>query len=89
MEKNLNFGNCLCYVQGTINGVKIEEADFGSHYDHDSDNAEPYCCADMRFERVESTPAVLEKYGSTQEEYHEICNDLDEGLHFGNCGWCE
>lgn len=89
MKKDLCFGTALCYVRGTINGVEIDEDDFGSHYDHDQENAEPYCCADMMFERISPTQMVLDKYHITDSEYEQICAELYAGLSFGCCGWCE
>lgn len=71
-----------------INGVRASYEDFGEKYDRDSLGAEPYCCRDMRFTRKPLRQIILDKYGITKAEYDEICDKLEEGLSFGNCGWC-
>ena len=71
-----------------INDVKAREEDFGESSDEAPDDAEDYGCGDRRFRRDPATPAVLEKYGITQDEYDEICDKLEEELSFGKCGWC-
>lgn len=89
MKLEIGFGKCFCCISsGTINGVGIEEKDFGSHEDKAPDKAEPYGCGDMQFERVQSTKEVLDKYSITEEEYEQICDKLQDGLSFGYCGWC-
>jgi len=88
MKKELEFGQALCYVHGTINGVDIDEDDFGDKFDHDEENAEPYGCGDMKFDPKPSTPEVIDKYKITESEYQEICSELSDRLSFGCCGWC-
>lgn len=72
----------------TINGKSAEQDDFGSMYDHDTESAEPYACADMHFEPKPPTKEVLEKYNITEEEYCNICDELENKLCVGRCGWC-
>ena len=71
-----------------MNGVTADYNDFGEKDDMASDEAEDYCCGDMRFERREATADILEKYKITEVEYSEICEKLEDGLSFGCCGWC-
>lgn len=71
----------------TINGKTAYQDDFGDTYDHDAESAEPYACADMRFDRKPPTKEVLDKYNITEEEYYNICNELECKLCVGGCGW--
>lgn len=34
------------------------------------------------------TEIVLRKYSITKEEYYSICDELENKLHVGRCGWC-
>ena len=70
-----------------INGIEARHEDFGTKEDRDRENAEPYCCANMKFEPKPCTDKVLEKYSISVGEYNEVCEALD-ALSFGNCGWC-
>ena len=80
----------LCELQDfEINGIKAYEEDFGEHYDVDEENADPYCCANMKFVAKPATQEVLDKYKISTDEYNKICEKLDEELSFGDCGWCE
>jgi hypothetical protein len=80
---------CLCETKVfRVNGVPADKEDFGEQSDRRRGTAEPYCCGDMEFTRIDPTPAVLEKYGITEVEYGEICDKLEEGLSFGSCGLC-
>lgn len=89
MKLELEFGTSLCYTPVfIINDIKAESCDFGEQYDHGSDDADDYCCGDMRFERVVAKPEVLQKYGITIPEYELIAGQLETGLSFGSCGWC-
>lgn len=81
-------GECYCYLRTfVINGVEADEEDFGTHKDIEPEIAEEYACGNMKFIPKESTSDVLDKYKITQEEYDQICNELD-CLSFGCCGWC-
>ena len=90
MELKCNSMGALCAL-GTfeINGIQADEEDFGEHYDTNPELAEDYCCYNMKFFSKPATQEVLDKYGITLQEYHEVCDKLDEELSFGNCGWCE
>lgn len=72
----------------TINGKGAEQNDFGDMYDHDDESAEPYACADMHFDRKPPTKEVLDKYNITEKEYDTICDELEDKLYVGGCGWC-
>lgn len=72
----------------TINGKIAYQDDFGDTYDHNAENAEEYECEDMHFDRKPSTKEVLDKYNITEKEYDTICNELEDKLYVGSCGWC-
>ena len=72
----------------TINGKRAEQNDFGDTYDHHYEDAEPYACADIYFDPKPLTKEVLDKYNITEEEYYNICNELECKLHVGGCGLC-
>lgn len=71
-----------------INGMNADQDDFGDTYDHDAESAEPYACADMHFDTNPPTKEVLDRYNITEEEYYNICNELEDKLYVGSCGWC-
>ena len=73
----------------TINDKSADSSDFGDTFDHDIVRAEPYICGDMYFEPKPPTKEVLDKYNITEQEYYNICNELEDKLHVGRCGWCE
>lgn len=80
---------CLCSLaEFEINGIPADYDEFGEKYDHNPGEAEPYACADMRFDRRPAASEVLKKYSITEREYEEICDKLTELLSFGCCGWC-
>lgn len=72
----------------TINGKDADSRDFGDTYDHDTESAEPYSCGNMYFEPKNLIKGVLDKYNITEEEYYNICNELENKLCIGSCGWC-
>lgn len=72
----------------TINGKGADQDDFGDMHDHDAESAEPYACADMHFDPKPPTEEVLNRYNITEEEYYNICNELECKLCVGSCGWC-
>jgi hypothetical protein len=78
---------CCCKVF-KINNIDANESEFGEKYDRSPETAEEYGCGDMQFTRVEPTSEILKRYNITKDEYHEICERLEEGLSFGDCGWC-
>lgn len=89
MKLKLEVYDCLCELSTfEINNVNAYYDDFGDKYDHDSENAEDYCCGDMKFEGKQSTPEILAKYSINKSEYSEIVSQLTEKLSFGGCGWC-
>ena len=75
-------------VETEINGVILDDEDFGDKVDMDLENAEEYCCGDMQFIPFEDVKVeTLKKYNITEEEYRKIQEKLD-CLSFGCCGWC-
>jgi hypothetical protein len=79
----------LSYTKNNeLNGIQIESSDFGEKYDDEPHNAEDYGCGNMKFFPSPSTDEVLEKYGITEEEYSLVCDQLEDVLSFGGCGWC-
>ena len=72
----------------SINGKDAEQEDFGKVYDHDKESTRPYGCGNMYFEPKPPTKVVLDKYNITEEEYYNICNELENKLCVGSCGWC-
>ena len=72
----------------TINGKTAYQDDFGDTYDHGSESAEEYECGDMHFDRKPPTKEVLDKYNITEKEYDTICDELEDKLYVGGCGWC-
>lgn len=72
----------------TINGKDADSRDFGDTLDHITEEREPYCCSNKYFEQKPSTREVLDKYNITEEEYHNICNELENKLYVGACSWC-
>ena len=90
---HVEFGEALCYCREfTVNGKEAAYEDFGEKYDRDPDNAPDYGCGDMRFTRFTDEAAIIkccDKYGITEEQYADICDELERGLSFGSCGWCE
>ena len=89
MELKLEVYCCLCELSTfEINNIKAVYDDFGNKYDHNSENAEDYCCGYMQFDGKDSTPEILAKYMINQSEYDEIVSLLNEKLSFGECGLC-
>ena len=75
----------------TINGKKANSNNFGSTVDHKEDCDDEivaYGCYNRYFESKSPTEEVLHKYNITEEEYYDICNELENKLHEGSCGWC-
>jgi len=89
MKLELEIYNAMCATSiFVINGINADQEDFGTQGDNDPDEAEPYGCGNMVFERVSPSSEVLKKYNITKEEYSEVCDKLEAGLSFGECGWC-
>ena len=72
----------------TINGKAADSSDFGDTFDHNKRIKKHYGCCDMRFEPQSPTKEVLAKYNITEEEYNKICDELEDKLCVGRCGWC-
>lgn len=77
---------CSCETF-TINGKKASEYEFGNGADHSPGTAEDYACGDHQFTRIPATPEILAKYNITESEYNQICDELEQKLSFGCCGW--
>ena len=89
MELKCESYGCLCALSVfEINGIEADYNDFGTKEDRHPEEAEPYCCADMKFIAIPPTKKVLVKYNITEREYHYICEVLDKALSFGSCGSC-
>jgi len=89
MKLKLKIGTAFCYAEEfEINGIIADTYDFGEKYDHDSENADDYCCENMKFDPILPTQEILDKYKITVNEYNKIASQLEEGLSFGSCGWC-
>lgn len=79
--------DALCHTETfLINGVKADEDDFGEIIDREP--IYDYGCGDSHFTPMPSKPEVLEKYKINADEYKQICDELEEKLSFGSCGWC-
>ena len=72
----------------TINGKKASSIDFGNIIDYEEGEKDAYGCSNMHFEPEPPTEIVLRKYSITKEEYYSICDELENKLHVGRCGWC-
>lgn len=77
-----------CLEVFTINGKSADQDDFGDTFDHHCEDAKPYACADMHFDTKPPTKEVLDKYNITEEQYNNICNELEDKLYVGSCVWC-
>lgn len=89
MEVEMIVYEALCELKKfTINGIEADYEDFGEKYDHDRENAEDYACGDMRFDPKLATQEILDKYKITTDDYNKICEELEDKLSFGSCGWC-
>ena len=42
----------------------------------------------MYFDPNSPAKEILHKYNITEEEYYEICDELENKLHVGHCEWC-
>lgn len=71
-----------------INGIPAYYRDFGSVFDHNENEREPYGCGDMYFESELPTSDVLKHYNITVDEYNTICRELSDKLDIGKCDWC-
>lgn len=67
----------------TINGIDADDKDFG---DVINESEEQWTC-ECFFKRKPSSLAVLDKYHITEEEYQEVCDQLDDAKYY-SCGMC-
>jgi hypothetical protein len=90
MDYKIESMGSLCHLELDchINGVEIDESDFGENHDERPEYAADYGCGDMQFTISDPTEKVLEKYKITVHEYYDIANTIREELSFGSCGWC-
>ena len=89
MNLKLKVYECYCSTEiFEINGVNADIEDFGEQSDQNPDLAQDYCCADMKFIPKLPTQVILDKYKISVDEYKEICDELTDGLSFGECDWC-
>jgi hypothetical protein len=90
MKLELEFYNVICDTKTfKINDIYADTEDFGEKYDRCINSSENYGCGNMQFTRwFNIQKGVLKKYRITEYEYNKICNKLESGLSFGNCGYC-
>lgn len=89
MKLELVIPNSFCTtLEFKINNIEADKDDFGEQYDRNPEDAEPYGCGNMRFTATMPTEEILAKYNITLAEYAIVAKQLEEGLSFGNCGWC-
>ena len=82
--------DCYCHLKEfSIKGKKASEDDFGEGVDLDPANAPSCGCGGRAFNKFNSNPMVLDKYGITEKEYDEIANVLSNQLSFGRCRYCD
>jgi hypothetical protein len=69
-----------------INGITADMNDFGEQV---GEGDGEYGCKDSHFESL-TTPkkGVLAHYKITKAEYITICDQLEDALCVGSCGWC-
>ena len=70
----------------TINGKKADRDDFGDIRMLDGSAFD--CECGCEFFRKPCTREVLDKYGITESEYDDICNELWIESYVGSCGCC-
>jgi hypothetical protein len=91
MNLKLKFYSYFCTTEEfEINGIKATPYDFVEQYDElDTINAGKRVCINMLAIRLQVSDEILEKYKITIEEYHIICDLLEDGLSFGKCNLCK
>ena len=81
MTHIITFHKAFCSTSKfVINGNDANPDDFGWQGDVNPENAEDYCCANMKFIPKRETKEILRKYSIDKKEYDEICKKLEEGL---------
>lgn len=89
MTHSISFYNAFCSTtKFVVNEVDANYGDFGWKGDVEPENAEDYCCANMKFVPKQETKEILKRYSIDKKEYDEICRKLEEGLSFGSCALC-
>ena len=84
------FDALLCVLKiFTINGKKADSDDFGSTFDYINGKPDSFGCSNMYFESNPPTKEILDKYNITEQEYFSICDELEDVLYVGSCGWCD
>lgn len=82
------YGSYCDLSEFKINGKEADYEDFGEKDDLCPEQADDYGCGNMRFIPKLPTQLILDKYQINVDEYKEICEQLEEKLSFGHCGWC-
>ena len=73
----------------TINGITANQYDFGTNKDRMPSIAEPYGCGCRTFEADRHRAAAcMQRYNITIDEFNKICDELEDKLYVGSCGWC-
>ena len=89
MNKEIEVYSALCSLSVfEINGITADYDDFGVKEDISPETAADYSCGDMHFTPKLATSEILKKYNINVDEYNEICEELEDKLSFGSCGWC-
>ena len=79
---------CACEVF-EINGKSASIADFGYMADIRPELAEPYACGCKVFiPNQNEAEEAMKTYGITIDEFNKVCEELEEKLFVGSCGWC-
>ena len=90
MKLELEFGVYYCYTPTfIINDIEADRGDFGEAHDISPIAGDYVGCGNMQFTRIPASKEVLDRYGISQSEYSLIAGQLEVGLSFGPCGWCE
>lgn len=88
--------DCLpCSLQTfTIGEQSADTSDFGNGGDEGPDEGqepEPYACSHWTWHRTNKSVEMRdarEKYKLSDEDFDKICDELEDILHVGSCGWC-
>ena len=89
MKLELEVYSALCATETfKINNIDADNDDFGNSYDASPETAEDYGCGNRVFKSKLATQEVLDRYKISVDEYNEVCEQLQDKLSFGNCGWC-
>ena len=97
MTKNIikPFKNLPCKAEKfTINDKMANTEDFGYSTDFDPDYNDDFCgglygCGNCIWKRQESLKKnAMNKYHLTEDEYNNLCDNLEEILSVGICNLC-